>query len=503
MNSNGKRLLSIDVNGHLRKLALHSHRSHHHYPVELIRCALQRGATRIVISINKEMLDIQDNGGGIGQEALSQLSTLMDPGRPAAEREEAIHALRNPIGIGLISIFSPAPERITIEDNNGVYSTRVQFQRQTLTSVSGDFARGTRMIITRSAPEYEEEIAAIKDYCREVDQEIILNRKPLEKEPVIQHPIASTILNANKYYKKAHISVTQEGDVCKIWLTDQRIPWGMKTYPPISGFIFDAVIETGGQLSDSVFQQLAAASFNLYRWMCKRFNEYPESYRERIEDLLFKHNRLTGDNSLINTFSPFQILGSTYKMSLREIKEMATGKGVPVLQIRYAEKYSHITGHKANILVLKPKQIDFLGNHHHVPLRLIIPNKQEGKTRQWLIRAGRFVKETLRRLHPRYGDVLAPANLAPAERSFLAVLQTALSGSADNGDVEVVMVNARGLLPHYRKKSQLSGAYDGAPLTTLYIPRLHPLVHQAVRAVEIDAANIALALPALGISPKD
>ena len=490
MNSAEKGLLSIDVNGHLRKLASHSHRSRHHYPVELIRGALRRGATQVTLSISRDKIIIQDNGHGIGPERLAQLTALMDPHCPAAEREEAIQSLYSPTGIGLLSLFSPSPETIVIEDKSNLHSVRVRFKRHLTVEQHPRLPKGSRLEMTRTSPDWEAEIEAVKDYCREVEQTIILNRKKLEKEPVIQHPIASTILNSTKYYKKSQISVTQEGDTCNIWLTDRRIPWAMKTYPPVGGFVFDAVIETERELPDPVFKQLGAAASNLYRWMCKRYDEYPESYRQRIEDLLFKHNRLTGDDTLVNCFSPFTLLGSSYKCNLREIKSLATIKGIPVLQSRYASRYSHLKGHNAEIPVLSPKQIDFLGNHHNLPLRLITPGKKEGKIRQWLARAGRRIKETLRRLHPQRGKVLLPNDLTPSEKRFLSLLDAALSsGSLSNDRVTAFLVDSRGLLPSYQKKNEL------------FIPRHHPLTIEAVKAVNINPANIEIVLPALGIAP--
>ena len=448
MNSNGNKLLSIDVSGHLRKLAFHSHRSRHHYPVELVRCALRRGATKITLFINRDKIEIRDNGSGIGKEPLETLTTLMDPERPPAQREDAIHTLQSPIGIGLLSLFSPSPEHILIEDNCHGHSIRIHFNRQLTVTTNPELPGGTRLEMIRSSTDWEEEIAAVKDYCREVEHEIVINRKRLEKEPVIQHPIASTILNSTKYYKKSRISVTQEGDTCNIWLTDQRIPWAMKTSPPIHGFIFDAVMETQHELSDPVFKQLSAAAANLYRWMCKRYDEYPESYQERIEALLFKHNRITGDNTLVNCFSPFTVLGAVYTFNLEEIRAHASSKGIPVLQTRYASRYSHMKGNKAKILVLNPKQIDFLGNHHHLPLRLIIPTKKEGKIRQRLVKIGRLSKEVLRRLHPRHGRILEFSHLTSSERTFLSILDATLSGRSDSKKIEAVMVDSRGLLPY-------------------------------------------------------
>ena len=66
---NPANIFSIDIESHLKKLAAFTYQSIYHYPVELVRLAFQRGATRTDVFIKSDRIIIQDNG----KELINQL----------------------------------------------------------------------------------------------------------------------------------------------------------------------------------------------------------------------------------------------------------------------------------------------------------------------------------------------------------------------------------------------------------------------------------------------
>jgi hypothetical protein len=108
------RLLSIDVDAHLEKLATRSYRSPAHFPVELVRSALKRGAEKIDIQIEKNRFEIRDDGRPLDSTQLELLKSLLDTAAADKSREQAIIDLQDSDGIGLLAIFSSSPTRIDI-----------------------------------------------------------------------------------------------------------------------------------------------------------------------------------------------------------------------------------------------------------------------------------------------------------------------------------------------------------------------------------------------------
>ena len=107
-----KQRLSIDVEAHLQKIATHTFGSRHHYPVELVRLALSRGANRVQVTIKPTKLEILDDGKGIDKKDLAGLQIILDRKRGAQEREQAILKFKTARGIGLLVLFAPGPQKI-------------------------------------------------------------------------------------------------------------------------------------------------------------------------------------------------------------------------------------------------------------------------------------------------------------------------------------------------------------------------------------------------------
>src|SRR5512137_1616883 len=94
-NSTAGNLFSIDVEAHLKKAASHTFGSPSHYPVELVRAALKRGAGEVDIRVGRTRIQVTDNGSGMDADAIKTLTTLLDPTQPTELKEAAVETLQN------------------------------------------------------------------------------------------------------------------------------------------------------------------------------------------------------------------------------------------------------------------------------------------------------------------------------------------------------------------------------------------------------------------------
>ena len=128
-------LLSIDVDAHLKKLAGHTYKSPLHYPVELVRSALRRGADRIRIRLDKRHVRIRDNGAGIPLKQIDALADILEADLDPDRRERAILNLQREEGLGLLAILTPTPRRLRIETLTAGRRHRIHLQNRRLVQI--------------------------------------------------------------------------------------------------------------------------------------------------------------------------------------------------------------------------------------------------------------------------------------------------------------------------------------------------------------------------------
>lgn len=92
-------LFSIDISSHLKKAATHTFGSSSHYPVELVRAALIRKASKIDILINHYKICIQDDGSGLDIASLETLITILDPSKPAPQKRKQWKECKHEMGL--------------------------------------------------------------------------------------------------------------------------------------------------------------------------------------------------------------------------------------------------------------------------------------------------------------------------------------------------------------------------------------------------------------------
>ena len=482
-------LLSIDVAAHLKKLAAHTFGSRSHYPVELVRLALSRGAERVELTIKPGRVEIQDDGREIEASQLESLSRLLTPDRPAGERELAIESLKTRQGIGLPAIFSPSPHRVVIENASRIEKKSILIKGGTLIeSTSCGIDSGTRIIIYRNGGDVKQEKEILQDYCRAAPKDIVVNGKALEKKALLTPPpIVALKLDGSQGVGEGLVGIPIKGDLCKILFLDQGIPYFGATLRPWKGFIFSLAVEYPGELTGSFLNRLTEPLSRLYCRLAQRYPTYPEPLRERVEELLFKHNRLIGDRRLVNLFSPFKVLAnSPHPLSLSQVSGKAS-QGI-LYAIPAAENPARYDTQGGTTLILRRNQVDFLVNFHHLPLHFLSPVKYHKKPLQIFRKGIEKLKKSISRLLAAGRKIRDNNELTDEEQDFIKALTRHLSAQGFKNanllpglEIETAMINGRGISPVVFKDHRL------------LINRGHPLVRKALRAYRLDPRSIELA----------
>jgi len=422
-------LFSIDVEAHLRKAASHSFGTSEHYPVEIVRAALRRGAGGIGIQLSRDRLIIQDNGPGLTADEIDTLIAVMDPGQPEALKETAVESLQTRDGQGMLAIFASPSSEINIETVSDTGKLRLHLKQNRFDksgTESDSLTKGTRITIVGSHRDMEREKQLLEAFCRSVSKEIILNGRSIGKQPLLAGQLATIPLTPSTLVQTGQVGIPQSGRNCHIRLLDQGIPWHHFTLPPREGFIFDAAIEIKGDVTRGMITHLCQHARQLYQWLSNRYPAAEPVHRERIEELLFTYCRLTGDFSLIQEFAPFKILNSKKNLTFKEVKEKSESRTLYAVP-QHKETLRYNAGDKT-VLSITREQADLLINHAGIPVVFLNPVQQQPKV---LHRLRFALKKYTRRIiwvfFCRSKKTLADSQLEKPEQMFLFALTRSLS----------------------------------------------------------------------------
>lgn len=493
-------LFSIDVEAHLKKAASYTFGSSAHYPVELVRAALWRGATRVDVQMTRDRLQVIDNGRGLDAAAIKTLITLMDPKEPEALKEEAVESIQTHQGMGLLAIFASNPKEIIVENVTSSNRLRLYFKKNLFrksdsihTSLAAG-ANGTRITLMGMHRDVDREKQLLEAFCRSVRQEVRLNQRSLGGQPFLSGQMAVIELSPSKSITVSfgQVGIPLTGRTCHFRFLDQGIPWYHFSLPPQKGFIFDAAVETTGRMTKELVDYLVQYAYRLYQWLGQRYATAEPVHRDRIEELLFTHCRLTNDDSLIMQFAPFSLFNSRRFLSLRQVKEKAA-RGLLYAVPGHKDRLRYNTAHKT-VLSLTREQADLLINHLNIPITFLNPvaHRVNPIPVVWYSLKRGF-KHFILSLLPRPKKILKSNQLSKDQQLFTTALTQYLDGQGEfslfhRPGVQVLLIPSRGPFPSIALKKNKK---------QLFIRRDHPLVQQAVRAVQADPRDIELFVPLL------
>jgi hypothetical protein len=491
-------LFSIDVEAHLKKAAAYTFGSSAHYPVELVRAALQRGATQVDIFFTRDRLQVNDNGRGLDAAVIKTLITLMDPGQPGALKEEAVESIQTHQGMGLLAIFASNPKEILVENSTSGNKLQLSYKRNLFkksgsihTSLAGG-SDGTHIILMGMHRDVDREKQLLEAFCRSVRQEVRLNHRSLGGQPFLSGQMAVIELSPSKStgVSLGQVGIPLTGRTCHFRFLDQGIPWHHFSLPPQKGFIFDAAVETTAGMSRDLVDYLVQYAHRLYQWLGQRYKTAEPVHRDRIEELLFTHCRLTNGDSLIMQFAPFSLFNSRRSLSLRQVKEKAS-RGLLYAVPGHKDRLRYNTAHKT-VLSLTREQADLLINHLNIPITFLNPVAHRvNPVPTFWYELKRGFKRFILRVLPSPKKILKSDQLTKGQQLFTTVLTQYLDGQGEfslfhHPGVQVLLIPSRGPFPSITLKKNKK---------QLFIRRDHPLVQQAVRAVQSDPRDIEIFVP--------
>jgi hypothetical protein len=504
-------LFSIDVEAHLRKAASHTFGSPAHYPVELVRAAIRRGATRVDITIGKKFLRVKDNGTGLDQPDLETVTCLVDPGRSAADKEAAVETLQSREGLGLLAIFAPYPHEIVLENisakTDAASTIHFRDNRYT-TSNSCAIDRGTCITLSGKHRDDTRENRLVEIFCRSIPKpvEIRLNNRGIGGEPVLTKQMGIIDLDADSFCSGGQIGIPRYGNLCHLRLLDSGIPWHHLSLPPQKGFVFDAAVEYTGDANDikrAFIRGLTLHAERLYRWLCRRYSTAEHYHQDRIEELIFNHCKLTGDLSLVHQFKPFKLYNSPHSLDLVRVREKASSGTLYAVSRKKENLYYNTgSGNSRAVLSLTRKQADLLINHLDIPITFLSPvRKRHYRWHRFKESLVKISKLLILALLPTPKTFLSPDQLTAAEMVFLSTLNRYISDHPEIFPllpVRAVMAESRRPFPALLvNPNRLKTGHGEGIWRYCVIRRNHPLVRKAVKMVRTDPKNIEIIVPLL------
>lgn len=481
--TDGNGLFSIDADAHLQKLAACMFPSPAQLPTELVREALRRGARRVQVEVKRRLVAVADDGNEIDAASWNDLARTLESRRPPADRERAIAALQEAAapGIGLLAVLVPGTREILIASPGLAGRPPLRFRggRQ-LPTAAAKAAAGTRIVIGRRAGAKAAglEKKLITELCAGVGAEIVLNGRALEKRPRLRRVLVRRGLDLPQ--GRAEVGIPAAGDICRVWLLDQEIPWQLFTSSSCAGLVFEAACESRRPVAAADLAALAEAAASLCDWLAERHGTFPPRFQDRVEELLFRRMQAAGDGRLASAFAPFRLCGSTRRLSLEEVRLRARGGAMLAVP---GEGMPNPLSFGREALCLSPRQRDFLLNHAGVALETPPADMPDGGFLERCLSALAVVSD-------RAAALLAPrkprdeAELTPAEIGLCRALQAMAPAG-----VRVGMAPGRWPGP----AAWRAGAGSGL----LLLRRRHRLVRAAAACVARDAANAETAFLAL------
>jgi hypothetical protein len=491
-------MLTVDADAHLQKLAACMFPTPAQLPVELVRSALKRGAASVAVEVESGRLFVADDGEGITGSQWQELARALDSSGSVVDRERAIESLQSAAspGIGLLAVFVPGARSIAIENANRADSMAMRFAAGSVRLLpAAPHAPGTRITITRRRAAVDAEMKLLRELCSAVPQEISLNRRAIEKKNLLRNSLVRKEGDGGREDGQASVSVPARGDICRVWLLDQGIPWRLITSPAFQGMVFEAALETAAMPSQGTLDMLAGIADRLYHWLAEHYLSFPDHYRERIEELIFKRTMLSGDLRLADAFAPFRLWRSHLRLSLEEVRRKAERHSLYALPLA-GDPGLFLDPHQ-EALLLTPLQKDFLLNHLGLPLVIpAAPMGTQGKMARWFSLVSRKISRVTQHWPRPRLRILEQGQTSSAERSLCRELEEywlRLNGDGQSPHpglrLSVVMCAGRGLRPAVWRRD--------AGQSTLHVRQRYPLSVLAARAVANERENAELAFAAL------
>ncbi len=484
----GGGLLSVDVDAQLRKLPGRRNLSRHHWPVELVRGALARGAGTVSVSVSGRRVEVCDDGAPPSPGVLDSLVTAFDATRPDGERTAALELFEDGQGLDLLSAFAPSPSQVEIHCGAERGSRLIAFRtgESPVDRLLSPERVGTRVTVCRRGnPRRERE--AVVEQCRFAGAHITLDGRTVSPGQPPEALAATRVAPAFEHGPGV-LWIPASGDVCRVRMLRNGIVSRQAALPARLGFLFHAALEGDELPSGAALEKLRLLAEQQYGLLARRLGSLEPRQQERTDELLFLLYRRGGESELVLSYAPFRLRGRDERLSLAEVREL--DRLGPLLAVRAGSLQDRERkGGGDKVLALTTRQQEFLVTD--VGVKVLEPPRPDKGLVQWLVRAGQRLVDRISGRLSANGRVVPEDLLTQGERVFIDAVSRHLDQSRQSMPApdSVVFLDAAG-----RRCWTIEVKGGGRRLG---IHRRHSLVRSAVAAYGRDPANLRLFLPLL------
>ena len=422
-----RRLLAIDVDAEVRKLAEAQLEGVWQLPVELVRAVVRAGARHAQVRIRGSGLTVEADGPGLPPGLLRHLATLRLPGASAAARHRALVSLEREGALALIVLAGLKAEQADIDRTGNridVRGLRLPAERvRRFLEGACRFAPGTLTIDGRPAP-------------RGFDRALA--------EAELAAPLSG------------RLAIPAQGEAARVWLLLDGVAAAHVTVP--GGLCFEAALEMrngvaplpgAAALREAAAPHIPALEGQAHRLLVAlggRIRGRSDGEQSRIRQLLLTAARDRERAAGVFPLPAFRaVMGTRAEelwLSLRDIEGLGAELGtVPALDP--GQEPSAFLLPAAPVLVLDTPERSRLGAL--LGLRFMPPPRRPARSslRQWLasalepaaVEVGALAQRVL---YPRRREVVSLERLTPAERALLAALRSPIGPGRGPDAVAIV-----------------------------------------------------------------
>ncbi|MBN2358084.1 MAG: hypothetical protein JXR83_01440 [Deltaproteobacteria bacterium] len=487
-------LFSIDVDAELGKICGRSFRSPHHYPVELVRSALARGAARVALRLGRGRLEIEDDGAPLAAAQVTGLARLLDRDAPAEQRQQALYEMEQGAAGNLLALLAPAPSAVELRTGGGGgQGQRLLLRRGRVTlDDRAPARRGTAIAIARRGDPARER-AVLRDGCRFARAEVRVDGALIGGAGQARAVLAAAAVPGWGAVRRCEIELPVDGDLCLFVRLAHDVVERRWAVESPSRLVYQVVFECDRELPADFADRALATARALYAEIVDRYPRLSAAERDRVDELLFRHYRADPGSALVGRLQAFRLLGGGQRLTLEQVRQRAGSGLCAVVEGEDIGRYDLVA---AEVVELTPRQKHFLSHDAGLalPAPLLRPSPP-GRWRSALAAIRGRARRSWRALASRIGRAQASAPDAAA-----ADLVAAIRGAIESGRFAPPQVPAPGRLEVVwsarRSRVPCLVRSSGGRLTLVLCGR-HRALRQAVTAFARDADNLVFILPAL------
>ena len=278
-------LLRIDVDAEIRKLTGRRYKTPADYAIELLTWAAARKPLRIDVAVSRSRLALRYDAEGPSPETLRALAAVLDRGKPAAERHEALVSIedREP---RLLAAFSPPGAVVRLVSSRGGSAVAYECSRGGARRVDPGDADGSGIEVRGRGRRPKLERALIAEAARYSVVPIYLDGVRVNRGLALDDAIVQMDLRNERL--RGVIGLPLQSDLVCVHRLEHGIRAEERILPSVGGMIFNAAVDELDGDFDATMGTLRRAGRRLYARLAEMYEELGGDRRGRAFELLLE-----------------------------------------------------------------------------------------------------------------------------------------------------------------------------------------------------------------------